>query len=439
MTGNNSKCGSQILSSSGRGDRALRLRRDFGRSDTAIDDTFVPMTMRDVNFPDEFLWGTSTSAYQIEGGGTNTDWWRFENKEGSIAAEPCGDACDSWNRYEEDLDLIASLGLNSFRLSVEWARIEPEQGVISTEALEHYSQVLASCHERSILPVVTLHHFTLPLWVADAGGFESPEIVKWMANYAKVVGEALGPQIAMACTINEPNIVALMGYLGAIFPPEVSSWKRFVDVNATMRKCHVAMVEALRAGPGNYPIGLALSMTEYEAVDGGEDRMNSLRNEMEDEYLRVVGDDDFVGVQCYTKFLINPEGMVWDPKGELTEMGYLFWPQCVEYTVRRASQFTSIPIVVTENGIGTNDDTQRIRYLTEALKGLNNVRDEGVDVRGYFQWSLLDNFEWTLGYAPKFGIVEVDRTTFKRTPKPSAKWFADAAHASPLNVRSGQQ
>jgi beta-glucosidase len=376
--------------------------------------------------PNYFLWGTATSAYQIEGGGVNTDWWRFEHAAETGAVEPCENACDSWNRFEEDLELVASLGLNSYRLSVEWARIEPEQGVISQSALDHYRQVLEGCHQRSILPVVTLHHFTLPLWVADAGGFENPEIAAWMGQYARVVGEALGEQIGVACTINEPNIVALMGYLLARFPPQVTSWERFSNVNTAMRESHVAMRDALRAGPGNFPIGLCLSMQEYEAVDNAEDLLASFLDEMEDRYLRTTSDaDDFLGVQCYTKILMGPEGMV-EPTGETTEMGYLFWPQSVEYCVRRAAQVVTIPLVVTENGIGTDDDAQRIRYLGEALEGLAHAMRDGIEVRGYFQWSLLDNFEWTLGYRPKFGLVSVDRDTFARVAKPSAQWYANA-------------
>jgi len=392
------------------------------------------MTTRDVHFPTSFSWGTSTSAYQIEGGGTNTDWWRFERADDTLAVELCGDACDSWNRYEHDLDLLVEFGLNSFRLSIEWARIEPEQGVIDDEALRHYRHVLEACHARSIVPVVTLHHFTLPLWVADAGGFENPAIAAWMGRYAHVVGEALGDLIGIACTINEPNIVAMMGYLAGVFPPLVTSWQRFVAVNETMRASHVAMRDALRAGPGTFPIGLPLSMQEYEAVEGGEERLASLRAEMEDKYLESVKDDDYVGVQCYTKMLIGPSGWILDPEGETTEMGYLYWPQCVEYTVRRAAALTGIPVIVTENGIGTNDDGQRIRYLAEALRGLNNVLADGLDVRGYFQWSLLDNFEWILGYGPKFGIVAVDRDTLERTPKASAQWYADAVKGFPDSI-----
>jgi beta-glucosidase len=395
------------------------------------------MARRKVTFPPFFSWGTSTSAYQIEGGGTNTDWWRFERAPGTVAVEECGEACDSWYRYEEDLDLLVQFGLNSFRLSIEWARVEPEHGVFSREALDHYRAVLEACHDRAILPVVTLHHFTLPLWVADAGGFENPEIVDWLADYAKVVGSELGELIGVACTINEPNIVAVMGYLIAMFPPQVSDNDRFVAVNERMRQAHVAMREALREGPGTFPIGMPLSMQEYEALPGGEEKLQEMREEMEDKYLRAVDGDDYIGVQCYTKLTVGPDGVVLDPPGETTEMGYLFWPQCVEHTVRRAATFSSLPIYVTENGIGTDDDEQRIRYLAGALEGLRRVLDDGIDVRGYFQWSLLDNFEWSFGYRPKFGIVSVDRTTFVRTPKPSAQWYATATKEFPNGLIKG--
>jgi beta-glucosidase len=383
------------------------------------------MAPREVHFPSQFSWGTSTSAYQTEGGGSNTDWWRYERAEGTHCVEVCGDACDSWHRYEEDLDLIVQLGLNSYRFSVEWARIEPQRGEFDSEALAHYRRVLQACRDRSILPVVTLHHFTIPLWVADLGGFESPEIAELMGKYARVVGEALGDLIGIACTVNEPNIVALMGYLIGAFPPAQSDWERFSKVNVAMRACHVAMRDALGSTPGDYPIGMPLSMNEYEAQPGGEELVKALQHEMEDEYLRAVSDDDYLGVQCYTKIVIGPDGRVAHPEGEVTEMGYLFWPQSVEYTIRRAASFTDIPIIMTENGIGTDDDEQRIRYLTGALAGVKNVLADGIDLRGYFQWSLLDNFEWSLGYRPKFGIVAVDRATFMRTPKRSAQWYAE--------------
>jgi beta-glucosidase len=384
------------------------------------------MADHEASFPEDFLWGTATSAYQIEGDNTNSDWWSYERDPRTRAVEPCGDACDSWHRYEEDLDLVHSLGLNAFRFSIEWARIEPSPGIVSTEALDHYRAVIDACCSRDVVPVVTLHHFTLPQWVADSGGFENPDIVSRMADYARVVSRTLGEGIGLACTINEPNIVALFGYLNGAFPPQVTSWERFVRVNETMRKCHAAMRDVLKDGPGNFPVGLPLSMQEYEALPGFERQMESFRAEMEDKYLDAVRGDDYLGVQCYTKLLIGADGAVVHPVGETTDMGYLYWPQCVEYTVRRAIRLAGVPVIVTENGIGTADDTQRIRYLGDALAGLRSLLDDGLDVRGYFQWSLLDNFEWALGYRPKFGIVEVDRATFTRRSKPSAAWYADA-------------
>jgi beta-glucosidase len=391
--------------------------------------------LNELHFPDGFMWGTATAAHQIEGNNTNSDWWRFEHTEGSGCRDSSGDCCDSFNRWNEDLDIVASLGLNSYRFSVEWARIEPARGEFSIASLEHYRRIIEGCHQRGIIPIVTLHHFTLPLWVADAGGFESPHIAEWLGNYAAKVGQHLGEGIGVACTINEPNIVALMGYLYAVFPPHEGGWDRFKAVNQAMRDSHIAMRDALRAGPGNFPIGLTLSMTEYEAVDGGEERLRTWVEEMEDKYLEAVRGDDFIGVQCYSKTRIGPKGQV-PPRAdeEVTDMGYLFWPHCVEASVRRAAAIAQVPIIVTENGIATRTDQRRIDYLAAALRGLHRTIADGIDVRGYCQWSLLDNFEWVLGYSQNFGIVECDRTTFVRTPKGSAHWYGDIARHNTLFV-----
>jgi beta-glucosidase len=329
--------------------------------------------------------------------------------------------------------LVASLGLNSFRFSVEWARVEPASGEFSVVALDHYRRVIEACQQRDIVPIVTMHHFTLPQWVADAGAFEAPEIANWMGHYAERVGAAMGEGIGIACTINEPNIVAMAGYLFGYFPPQQRGWDRFQRVNETMRECHGVIRDALRSGPGKYPVGLCLSMTEYDAVDGGESRRDSWLREMEDLYLEAVRGDDFLGVQCYSKTTMGPNGQLSPPEGaDVTDMGYLFWPQVVEHTVRRAAAVARVPLIVTENGIATTNDERRIAYIDEALRGLHRTITDGIDVRGYCQWSLLDNFEWVLGYSQKFGIVDVDRTTFERTPKPSAHWFGEVARTKTL-------
>lgn len=387
------------------------------------------------SFPDGFVWSTATAAHQIEGGNWNNDWWRWEHTAGSGVAEPSGDACDSWNRWEQDVDIVASLGLGAYRFSVEWARIEPEDGEWSMAALDHYRAVCESLRARGIEPVVTLHHFTTPRWLADLGGWESRDVTDRFGTYAERVAGHLGDVAGRFCTINEPNIVTSIGYGHGAFPPGVRDWGRAAAVSEQFVAAHRACVEAVRAAAPGVPVGLTLSMDDYQALEGGEERMARRRRAMEDVYLEGTAGDDFVGVQTYTRTRFGPDGQLPPEEGvPLTAMGYELWPQCVGATVRRAWEVTggAVPILVTENGIGTDDDTQRIAYVHDALDGLLDAIADGVDVRGYTCWSLLDNFEWAFGYRPRFGLVEVDRTTFARRPKPSAAWFGEVARANAL-------
>jgi len=382
-------------------------------------------------FPQGFMWGTATAAHQIEGGNTNNDWWDFEHAPGTIVAESSGDGCDSWHRFGEDLDLVAELGLSAYRFSVEWSRIEPADGEFSVVALDHYRRVLDGCHARGLAPVVTFHHFTTPRWWAAQGGWEHPEAPERFAAFVERTTAALGDGLAMACTINEPNIVTLMGYRRGYFPPAVRDRARTDLVAEHFCRGHRAAVDALRAGPGDFPIGLTLSMGGWQAVDGGEERLAQLRAEHEDRYLAATTGDDFIGVQCYSRTLVGPEGVREPAAGaRLTQMGYEFWPSCVGETVRRAAAVTGLPVYITENGIGTEDDAERIEYLGAALDEAAACVAEGIDLRGYFCWSLLDNFEWVYGYGPKFGLVACDRETFARTPKPSAHFFGACARAN---------
>jgi beta-glucosidase len=390
-------------------------------------------------FPSDFLFGAATAAHQIEGGNVNSDWWAFEHDPDSGVRDLSGDACDSWHRWGEDLDLAASIGLNSYRFSVEWARIEPPPGVFSNAALEHYRRVAEGCRIRGLIPAVTLHHFTLPRWMAERGGFESPEIPERLGTYALKVGEALGDTIGLACTINEPNVVALMGYLLGVFPPKVADRSRFERVSANMRASHHAMVAALRAARGSFPIGLTLSMHEMEAVEGGEAQLAKALEHLEDAYLRDLAGDDFLGVQCYTRLRFGPDGPVDIPEGaRRTKMGYEHRPEAVEYTVRRAAAVTGLPVVVTEMGISTDDDAERIAFIDAVVSGVSSCLSDGLDVRGLYYWTLLDNFEWSLGYSQPFGLVACDRDTFVRRPKPSAThWGQIAAAARRSPTRTG--
>jgi beta-glucosidase len=386
-------------------------------------------------FPDNFLFGAATAAHQIEGGNTNSDWWAFEHDPTSGCRDSSGDACDSWHRWDEDLALVQSLGLNSYRFSVEWARVEPAPGEFSLVALDHYRRVVQQCHDRGLVPVVTLHHFTIPTWMSERGGFESPEIAQRLGAYTTRVADAIGDGIGLACTINEPNIVALMGYLLGVFPPVVRDRKRFEVVSEAMRASHHEMVAALRAGPGRYPVGLTLSMAEMEAIAGGEAQHAQALEHLEDAYLRAVGGDDFIGVQCYTRLRFGPDGPVDVPAGaRRTLMGYEFRPEVVEHTVRRAAAVSGLPVVVTETGISVNDDGERIEFIDAALQGVAACIADGIDVRGFFYWTLLDNFEWVLGYSQPFGIVACDRESFARKPKPSATHLGRIARSRELST-----
>ena len=392
--------------------------------------------MPELSFPEPFLWGTATAAHQIEGGNVNNDWWAMEHDPTSGCLDVSGDACDSFNRYPEDIALIADLGLGAYRFSLEWSRIEPEEGEFSTVALDHYRRMAATCHEHGILPVVTFHHFTHPRWLAAQGTWEAPNAPDLFARYCEKATAHLGDLIGMACTINEPNVVATMGWRMGLFPPRVRDRTRRDVVNAAMVSAHRKAVDVIRSGPGDFPVGITVSMTDFQLEPGGEEWIERLRKPNEDVFLEATGGDDFIGVQTYTRMRVGADGALPAEDGvRTTQMGYEVWPEALGATIRRATEVTGgLPVYVTENGIGIDDDPLRIEYVTRALAGVGECLDDGIDIRGYFYWSLLDNFEWVLGYGPTFGLVEVDRETFERTAKPSAAWFGGVARANGLTV-----
>jgi beta-glucosidase len=387
------------------------------------------------HFPDGFRWGTATAAHQIEGGNTNNDWWRWEHTPGSGCKESSGDACDSWHRWPDDVALLAELGFTDYRFSIEWSRIEPADGEWSTAALDHYVRQCEALLEAGIDPVVTFHHFTTPLWLADQGGWTAPDTADRFAAFCEHAAGRLGGVMRRACTINEPNIVATIGYLLGAFPPGASDRDQRRQANEVFVAAHRGAVEAIRAAAPGVPVGLTLSMADYQAVDGGESKRDQIRRSMEDVFLAATEGDDFVGVQTYTRERIGPQGRLPNEEGVPgLIMGYEYWPQALEATIRRAWEVTKgeVPILVTENGIGTDDDDQRRAYVRAALEGVLRCLADGIDVRGYTYWSLLDNFEWAYGYGPRFGIVDCDRHTFTRVPKESARWLGRVAAANAL-------
>ena len=391
--------------------------------------------MATIGFPAGFMWGTATAAHQVEGGNWNNDWWDWEHRPGTPCTEPSGDACDQWHRYGDDIAMVADLGFGVYRFSVEWSRIEPEEGEWSRASLDHYRRMCATCREHGVSPVVTLHHFTTPRWLAARGGWSDPATADRFARFCERTMGSLGDLVDFACTLNEPNIVSLFGYLAGTFPPGKQDLDLRRKVNDVFIEAHRRAVEVIRSGPGDTRAGLTLSMQQWWPLEGGESNVVRYRRNMEDVFLEAARRDDFIGVQTYSRLRVGPEGAVGPEDGvETSIMGYEIWPGALEATIRRAWEVTGgVPVYVTENGIATTDDAQRVRFVAEALRGVQSCLADGIDVRGYTYWSLLDNFEWTYGYRPVFGLVAVDRQTFQRTPKPSARWLGQIARKNALD------
>lgn len=413
--------------------------------------------MSEFNFPKGFLWGSATAGHQVEGNNINTESWVLEHLPSTPYAEPSGDACDHYHRYPADIALLAELGFNAYRFSLEWARIEPEEGEFSYAALEHYRRMLAACHEHNIQPVVTFHHFTSPRWLHRYGGWLDEKTPERFARYCEKVAAYLGDLIMAACTLNEPNIPVV---LDTILPFSVTDgpwWQEaaqafgvapdqmglFQFVAAprmwdVIFAAHRRAYEVLHAGPGDFPVGLSLALHDFQAAEGGEEKMAEIRRRLADTYLERLGDDDFVGVQNYARMVIGPEGIVRPGDDAVkNQMGEEIYPQALGGAIRYAAQKTGLPIYVTENGLSTEDDAQRLDYFQGALQSMAECLASGVDVRGYFAWSTFDNFEWVSGYKPKFGIIAIDRQTLTRAPKPSAHWLGCVARANQVEVSDG--
>ena len=386
-------------------------------------------------FPVGFVWGTATAAHQVEGGNWNNDWWAWEHAPETPCREPSGDACDHYHRYPQDLDLLAGFGFNAYRFSLEWSRIEPEDGEFSVAALDHYRRMCDACRERGLDPIVTFHHFTTPRWVAARGGWTAPATADLFARFAERAARRLGDVVARVCTINEPNIVADVGPRWGLFPPGARDPALRLRANDVLIRAHREAVAAIRSAPGHAPVGLTLAMQDWQAVDGGEVRRDQERADMEDVFLAALAGDDFVGVQTYTRTVMGPDGPRQPaPDTRVTHMGWEFWPEALAACIRRAAALTGLPVLVSENGVAVDDDRDRIEYVERALGGVLSCLHDGIAVEGYVYWSLLDNFEWAFGYGPRFGLVAVDRATQARHPRPSAAWLGAVARANALTM-----
>jgi beta-glucosidase len=400
-------------------------------------------------FPTDFLWGVATAGHQNEGDNVDSDTWFLENVTPTVFQECSGKAANGWELWESDLDLVAGMNLNAYRFSVEWARVEPVQGEFSEEALAHYEALVDGCIARGLAPLVTFNHFTSPHWFAGRGAWLDAEAPELFARYVGVVMDRFGDRIRLAVTFNEPDLPEMLTW--AALPAFIVDLERatleaaeraagveryragnvmlredFAGMRAGMTAAHLAAKGAVKARRPELPVGLSLAMCDDVAVPGGEEVVARKRAEVYDYWLRLAADDDFVGVQNYERLRYGPDGLLPSPEGAvLNGMGTPVDPDSLRGAVEYAHAVSGVPVLVSEHGVSTPDDSIRADFIEPSLEGLAQAIAGGVPVLGYCHWTLMDNFEWIFGYGPKLGLHEVDRETFERTAKPSAGAYAD--------------
>ncbi|WP_407284907.1 glycoside hydrolase family 1 protein [Streptomyces sp. BP-8] len=386
------------------------------------------MTDTSLRFPDGFLWGASTAAHQIEGNNVNSDWWRKEHDPAAKISEPSLDACDSYHRWEQDMDLLAHLGFTDYRFSVEWARIEPAPGAFSAAEIAHYRRMVDGALARGLRPMVTLHHFTVPQWFEDLGGWTAHGAVELFARYVENCAPIIADGVRHVCTINEPNMIAVMAGLAKRgeqgFPPAGLPYPDKETTHAVIAAHHAA-VKAVRAVNPDIQVGWTIANQVYQALPGSEEITAAYRHPREDVFIWAARGDDFIGVQSYTRTKVGTDGPVPAPEdAERTLTQWEYFPAAVGHALRHTADVIGrdMPLIVTENGIATGDDIRRIDYYTGALAAVAAAIEDGLNVQGYLAWSALDNYEWG-SYTPTFGLIAVDPVTFERTPKPSAVWL----------------
>lgn len=423
-------------------------------------------------FERNFLLGSVTAAHQVEGNNIYSDYWVMEHMKTTSFNEPSLDACDHYNRYEEDIRLLANANLNTYRFSIEWARIEPKEGKFDKNEIAHYRNVLNCCHKNGIEPIVCLHHFTSPIWLIKKGGWEKKSTIKYFSRYCKYVAEQLGDLMHYVITINEANIGLQIADIAERYKrlameemkkskenstdgsvqvginlekmiknmgkqkienlkifgrltPQIFHNPRTEKGDMIIIKAHLEAKDAIKALKPNLQVGLSLSLHDIQAVGNGQQNALKYWDKEFTHYLPFIKNDDFFCLQNYSRSLIDESGILPVPEGnEITMMKYEYYPEGLENVIRRVDkEFLQVgkkmPILIGENGIATTDDNRRIDYIKTATDGVKACIDDDIDVFGYLYWSLLDNFEWQKGFDIKFGLIEVDRKTQTRKPKDS--------------------
>lgn len=426
-------------------------------------------------FSKDFLLGTATAAHQVEGNNVHSDSWVMENMKYTSYEEPSLNAVDHYNLYKQDIAMMAEAGYNAYRFSIEWARIEPEEGVFDEKEIEHYRDVIACCRMYGLEPMVTLHHFSSPKWIITKGGWEADTIVGDFKNYCIYIIERLGNEIKYINTINEANMRLQFARIMQNFTKRMQyqseqqnqrnsqgqnaseNLQIGIDVQAMMKlqetmekesrqvfqlaegmkvnnfhspctahgdeliiQAHEAARDAIKERFPDIKVGITLSLHDFQPIPGGEENAAKLWEEEFCHYLPGIKNDDFIGLQNYTRELVGPDGSLPVPAGaDVSQSGYEFYPEALEHIIRKVAKDYKGDLYITENGVAGENDQRRVEFIQRAINGVHHCIDDGIPVKGYFYWTFMDNYEWQRAYSMKFGLVAVDRGTQKRTAKPS--------------------
>lgn len=406
---------------------------------------------RTLYFPPRFLWGTATSAHQVEGDNRGNDWWAWE--QASAKRPHSGRACDHYARSSSDVEQMHALGYTAYRFSIEWSRIEPQPGRWNHRAIDHYRDLIRLCHRRGIKPFVTLHHFTNPQWIAERGGWTRGATVAAYLRYVRYVVGALGDVVDFWMTFNEPLVYALQSYLVGVWPPGATSyWQTFRvygHLVAAHRRAYREIHRLYRQRSWHTPqVGFTANTVSLYAY-----KQHSLASWLfirvadfiwNHSFIALTGrrTHDFVALNYYfhyrlkrlhfktLRFFVQAR----DEHREMSEVGWEVYPQGI-FDVLLDFRRYNVPVYITENGIATRHESKRTRYLVSYLKEIYHAIQAGVDVRGYFWWSLMDNFEWHRGFLPRFGLWQVNYRTQQRTIRPAGLVFSEIARHRSISHR----
>lgn len=405
-----------------------------------------------IQFPHNFLWGASSSAYQVEGNNINSDWWHWEKSAG--LKELSGDACRHYELFKQDFDLAKSLHHNAHRLSVEWGRIESEESKFSQKEIKHYIEVADYLNQLGLKPMVTLHHFTNPVWFANLGGWESKKAVDYFLRFTSIVVEALADKVDYWITINEPMVYVYHSYILGAWPPQEKSFAKAGRVTRNLIDAHIKAYKIIhdiyrKKGLSSPSVSLAKNMQFFMPVkDNIINRLAVLvrGQSFNMDFLDKVFSAralDFIGVNYYTRSLVDVKGfgvkhflldIGVDIKNSLKKnsLGWDIYPEGLYKLLLKLKKY-NLPVIITENGICTEDDNLRWDYIAEHLKSVYRAIQSGVDMKGFLYWSLIDNFEWDKGFGPRFGLINVDYKNYSRTIRESARKLSEVYRTGVLN------